>query len=70
MLTANGWAGQTEAGLLGFLGLGQREKRGRSRSTMPEEKVRDREHSCHVGAGKEQFSRGLPDQVRGSKDGM
>ena len=29
MLAVNGWAGQTDVGLLRFLGLGQREKRKR-----------------------------------------
>jgi hypothetical protein len=52
MLRANGWAGHTEVGLLGFQGWGQGEKGKRdplcwerkNQDAMP-----DREHSHHVG---------------------
>jgi hypothetical protein len=57
MRTANGWAEQTEAGLLGFLGKGRRKEEGerdlpcleKENQEAASKKVRDREHSRHAG---------------------
>lgn len=62
MQTDNSWAGQTEAGLLGFLGKGWRKEEGerdlpcleKENQEAASEKVQDREHSRHEKIGEMQ----------------